>query len=142
MLPLPIFDRNQGGIKEAESEAARMHEEQRGAEVKAHAMLYAAHETLLRSHGAVVALRDEVLPRARDTFERTREGYRQGKFGYLDVLDAQRTLFDVRAQYLEALTAYHLAMTEVDRLVGESSAGDDGSRRDAPGSEETKHDKP
>jgi cobalt-zinc-cadmium efflux system outer membrane protein len=159
LLPLPIFDRNQGGIKEAEYEAARMHEEQRRAEVKAHTMLYTAHETLLHSHYAVVALRDEVLPRASDTFERTREGYRQGKFGYLDVLDAQRTLFDVRAQYLEALTAYHLAMTEVDRLIGEgrSPAGPEPSTaptvaedrdptmrvpRAAPRSEETKHDQP
>jgi cobalt-zinc-cadmium efflux system outer membrane protein len=143
LLPLPLFDRNQGGIQEAEREAARAHEEQRRAEVRAHATLYAAHEALLHSHNAAVALRDDVLPRALDTFERMQEGYRQGKFGYLDVLDAQRTLFDIRVQYVEALTAYHRVMTDVDRLIGDSLAGnDEGSQRAAPTPEETKHDQP
>lgn len=119
-IPLPIFDRNQGGIKEAEADAARAHEERRSAEVELHAGLHAAYETLLHSHDAAMALRDEIMPRARDTLERTREGYSQGKFGYLDVLDAQRTLFDARQQYQEALTAYHLAVTDVERLTGRS----------------------
>jgi cobalt-zinc-cadmium efflux system outer membrane protein len=139
-VPLPIFDRNQGGIKEAECEASRAHLEQRQAEVHAHSSLYVAHKTLLESHSAAVTLRDEVLPRAQDTFERTQEGYRQGKFGYLDTLDAQRTLYEVRAQYLEALKAYHLATADVDRLIGETPAdGKDPSPTPGPNSKEVQH---
>ncbi|WDT77799.1 MAG: TolC family protein (plasmid) [Candidatus Manganitrophus sp.] len=47
------------------------------------------------------------------------EGYRLGKFGLLDVLDAQRTLFGSRAQHLRALADYHQAVAEVERLIGE-----------------------
>ncbi|MBC8427083.1 MAG: TolC family protein, partial [Deltaproteobacteria bacterium] len=46
-------------------------------------------------------------------------GYRQGKFRYLDVLDAQRTLFDAQAKYIEALANYHEASVEVERLIGQ-----------------------
>jgi hypothetical protein len=48
----------------------------------------------------------------------------------------------IRVSYEEALTAYHLAMTDVDRLKGESCAGNDGSRSAAQKSEDTKHDQP
>jgi outer membrane protein, heavy metal efflux system len=60
-----------------------------------------------------------VLPGAQRAFDAASEGYRQGKFGFLEVLDAQRTLFEARGRYLEALAAYHKAVAEVERLIGE-----------------------
>ena len=128
-LPLPVFNRNQGKIKEAECEAARAKEEQRGAGTHAHATLYAAYQRLSDFHDAVMALRNEVLPRAKDAFERTQEGYRQGKFGYLEVLDAQRTQLEANAQDLDALTGYHQAVAEVERLIGEPVTGMDAGPR-------------
>jgi cobalt-zinc-cadmium efflux system outer membrane protein len=64
-------------------------------------------------------LQQDVLPATHETFQATQEGYRQGKFGFLDVLDAQRTLFETRGQFLEALTAYHQAVADIERLIGE-----------------------
>jgi cobalt-zinc-cadmium efflux system outer membrane protein len=34
------------------------------------------------------------------------------------VLDAQRTFFEARARYIKALTGYHKARTDVERLIG------------------------
>ncbi|MBT7304343.1 MAG: TolC family protein, partial [Victivallales bacterium] len=45
-------------------------------------------------------------------------GYETGKFGYLDVLDAQQTLFEVSMQYVDALGAYHTALAGAKRLAG------------------------
>lgn len=56
---------------------------------------------------------------AKRVFKGLSEGYRQGKFRYLDVLDAQRTLFDAQAKYIEALANYHEASVEVERLIGQ-----------------------
>jgi outer membrane protein, heavy metal efflux system len=117
-IPLPLFDRNQGGIKEAQCGISQAREEKRGAEAKTHTALFAAHTTLDEACNSSVALRDDILLRARSVFDLTQEGYRLGKFGYLDVLDAQRALFDVQMQYLEALRAYHLALADVERLAG------------------------
>ncbi|MGI9078306.1 MAG: hypothetical protein ACR2G6_13410 [Gemmatimonadaceae bacterium] len=41
-----------------------------------------------------------------------------GKFGYLDVLDAQRTLIAAGGQYLRAIADYHKAVADVERLIG------------------------
>jgi cobalt-zinc-cadmium efflux system outer membrane protein len=68
-----------------------------------------------RAHG----IEQELLPSATETYELTQIGYRYGKFGLLDVLDAQRTLIDVREQYFEALAAYQLAAVQVERLIAQ-----------------------
>ena len=43
-----------------------------------------------------------------------------GKIGYLVVLDAQRTLFELKQQYIETLADYHTSRTALERLVGQS----------------------
>jgi cobalt-zinc-cadmium efflux system outer membrane protein len=67
----------------------------------------------------VSSLKNEVLPSAQGTFDAVTEGYRIGKFDFLEMLDAQRTLFDVKGSYIDALAKYHRAVADVERLVGE-----------------------
>ena len=69
------------------------------------------------------ALRSAVLPGAQQAFDAVTEGYRLGKFGFLDVLDAQRTLIAGGGQYLRALSDYHKAAADVERLIGTPLAG-------------------
>ena len=141
-VPLPLFDRNQGNIAAAESDMSRARAERREAEVEARSALHAAQQALAQSYKAVQSIRKDIAPRAQDAFERTQEGYQQGKFSYLDVLDAQRTQFDVQAQYLQALTAYHLAAVEIDRLLGRRPDDKEAAESAASRSEETSHAKP
>jgi cobalt-zinc-cadmium efflux system outer membrane protein len=58
------------------------------------------------------------MPGAETAFEAAQIGYRQGKFDYLEVLDAQRTLFSSRTRYIQALAEYNRAVAEVERLIG------------------------
>jgi cobalt-zinc-cadmium efflux system outer membrane protein len=117
-IPLPLFDRNQGNIKEAEYLISKTSEERRATESAIFATLAAAYEGISATLNEIQVLTKEILPTATETFEKTQEGYRQGKFGYLDVLDAERTLFDARRQYLDALSAYHTQLVRLERLTG------------------------
>jgi cobalt-zinc-cadmium efflux system outer membrane protein len=63
-------------------------------------------------------LKSEVLPAARQALDATSRGFDLGKFGFIDVLDAQRTLFQTRSQYLKALIAARQAYADLERLVG------------------------
>jgi len=119
-VPLPVFNRNQGGIQEAEHRLTKAEEELRSAEVRITTALNTAYQKLEAAHAEVVALRQDILPGAQSAYDAAREGYRFGKFGFLDVLDAQRTLFGAKNQYLLALADYHKSMAEVERLVGSS----------------------
>ena len=119
-IPLPIFNRNQGGMIESRLLLSKAEEERRAAEVNAAALLAEAFKSLSAAYVEVKTLKDIALPGAQSAYDATMEGYRMGKFGYLDVLDAQRTLFDVRLQYIRALTDYHLSAANVEQLIGDS----------------------
>jgi outer membrane protein, heavy metal efflux system len=118
-IPLPVLNRNQGNIEAAHQRLTKAMEERRAAEVLVTTALNTAYQSLAAAHAEVTTLRQEVLPGAESAFEAASRGYRLGKFGFLDVLDAQRTLFGAKAQYLRALASYHQAVAEVERLIGE-----------------------
>jgi len=117
-ISLPIFDRNQGGIEEASNRLSKAYEERRAAEARVATALAEAYGALTSAHAAATALQAAVLPGARQTFEAVNEGYRLGRFGYLDVLDAQRTFISANGQYVRARADYHKATVEVERLIG------------------------
>lgn len=119
-VPLPLFNRNQGSIKEAEHLMAKASEERRATDVQVQATLTESYQNLSAALMAITSLNENILPAATQTFASINEAYRRGKFGYLDVLDAQRTLFDARQQYLDALASYHESVAEIERTIGES----------------------
>lgn len=122
-VPLPLFDRNGGGIEEAKSRLSKAYEERRAAEARVSAGLAEAYRAVASAHDEVIALRTTVVPGSRQTFAAVSEGYRLGKFGYLDVLDAQRTMIAAGGQYLRALADYHKGVADVERLIGEPLDG-------------------
>lgn len=119
-IPLPFFNRNQGNVSEARARINKVQSEQRAAKVGLVADLSDTWQSLSTAYTEVVALRDEILPNAQSTYESTELGYREGKLDFLQILDAQQTLFTVKRKYLLALEAYHLACTDIERLVGVS----------------------
>ena len=118
-IPIPVFDRNQGGILESRYRMAQAEKERQAAEVQIKTALAGTYQTLSAAYFEATALKSEVLPGAQNAFDAASEGYRQGKFSYLDVLDAQRTFVEAKVQYTEALSTYHKAKTDIERLIGE-----------------------
>lgn len=118
-LPLPLFDRQQGSIQEAQYRLLQTETEAEAVRQALIRRLAAAHARLLASYQAVQQLHQEVLPAAREIFTVIEQGYREGKFDLLTVLDAQRTLLETTNQYLDALQNYHQARAEVEALIAQ-----------------------
>jgi len=123
-MALPLFDRKEGEIQAAAARLSKAREEGVAAELGARTAMAEAYAELAAAHDQAAALEGSVIPAAEAAFAAAREGYLQGKFGYLEVLDAQRTLFEVRGQYVEALRTYHKARVEMERLTGAGQARD------------------
>lgn len=119
-LPLPLFDRNQGGIAAAKHDLAKVSAELRAAHTDLSTELAEAYAALTTAHTRVRTLRGKVLPASEKAASAAVEGYKQGKFAYVDVLDAQRSLFEVRIEVLEALTDYHDALLSIEQLTATS----------------------
>ncbi|MBP9901177.1 MAG: TolC family protein [Verrucomicrobiota bacterium] len=118
-IPLPFFNKNQGNIKEAEYQLAKAGDEQRATELRVKTSLGQAWQRLAAAAAEVTALKGQVLPGAQQSFDTVSQYYTEGRLGYLEVLDAQRTLFASRSQYFRALSDYHQAVIAIERLIGE-----------------------
>ena len=119
-VPLPLFDRNQGNRLEARYRLRRAESERRAADVGIRTALRSAHQRLARAFEEATALRERALPEAAGAFEGARTAWRTGLLRYVEVLDTQRTLFDLRTDEVEALAAYHTARAELEGLTGHS----------------------
>jgi cobalt-zinc-cadmium efflux system outer membrane protein len=117
-VPIPIFDRNQGGILDARIRRAQAERKRETVEIRVRTDLAAAYLSLDAAYAEVQTVRDEIEPSARSAFEAAEEAFRLGKLDAMGLLDAQRTLFGVREQYVGVLTAYHQATIDVERLIG------------------------
>ncbi len=124
-LVLPLFDRNQGAILEASrrEDKARVELEAMRASVEAQATQALAQ--LASALAQAQTLRDKVLPAARQAFASSTKGYELGKFGFLDVLDAQRTLFEAETLALSAAAQAYQADARLLELLGEHNSTKD-----------------
>ena len=118
-MALPINNRNQGNILAAKHKLIMAGDEHQAAQSAVFAALAEAYQRFSNTFIAVTTLSQEILPAAQNAFDAARHGYQEGKFNYLDVLDAQRTLFESQGLYIDSLTAYHIARIDVERLIAQ-----------------------
>lgn len=118
-FPLQASGRNRHGIAAAEREHARRQEERRAAEQSLRAEFVRHLGAATTAASEIAALRDRVLPSAESTLAAAREGYSQGKFGYLDLLEAERSLVEIRRRLVETQADVCKALAEVARLIGD-----------------------
>lgn len=117
-IPLPLFDRNQGAVQEASSRAEKAADEMQLARVRLLSDLQQATHQLGVARASAQTLKATVLPAAQQAYDAAGKGFEAGKFGFLDVIDAQRALLQARARYLGALAASNQAATAIDRVLG------------------------
>lgn len=117
-IPFPVFDRNQGNVLEALRRADKARDELRAAELRLGADATQNQERLKALLADVRTLQREILPGARSTYDAATKGFELGKFSFLEVLDAQRTFFQARAQYLKSLSDAHRTAAELERVLG------------------------
>ncbi len=119
-MPLPIFDRNQGGIREARAKLRKSQWARQSAEVRVRTALAKAHSALAAAVQQKQVYERDILPGVRSAFQAIEEGYRRGTFDYLDFLTTQQELAETRMKYVDVLVSLHGTRAEVERLIGES----------------------
>ena len=116
-IPIPLFDLNQGNLQAANQRVGKAIDEQSATDLQLRSKLTGAYESLLAAQNEIKVLNDEVLPGARSSFDIANKGYELGRFSFLEMLDAQRTLFQNQVLYIRALANYHRLINEIERLI-------------------------
>lgn len=116
-VPLPIIDRSKGKKQEAQANVRIAEADQ-----------VAIEQRLLRAWGTgskryrtaieqVTNYRERILPKANEALRLVQTGFEQGKFGFIDLLDTQRTTAEVRLAYQQKLLELNVAQAELEALL-------------------------
>lgn len=100
---LPIFNRNQGGIAAAEAGVVIAEREMQRVELTLRARLAQVFRNYNNAQSAVQRYRQTILPRAERAYNMYLASFRQMAASYPQVLISQRTAFQVKENYLNAL---------------------------------------
>ncbi len=119
-IDLPVFDRNQGNIQSATHGLTQANAQYSAILARIQTELENNYQALSTAWQEIKTLKDDVIPNAEQAFQSAQKGYQVGEFNFLTVLDAQRTLFRVKSQYLKALTDYHQSTIRIEKLLGHS----------------------
>lgn len=117
-MSLPFFDRNRDAVAAALARVEAARSEVSSARVRLTRDLDDARIRQTTAQQNVERFRTEIIPAAQSVYDAISEGYRLGKFGYLEVLDARRTLAEARQQLVAAQRELELARIDVERLTG------------------------
>ncbi|HSA62730.1 MAG TPA: TolC family protein [Nitrospiraceae bacterium] len=121
-LPLPLFNRNQGGIMQAEV-AVQTAEADLGKTLnQVENQVEIAYRNLIQSRRLVEAYLGGVLDDARSTLTIVERAYERGGATILDLLDAARTSRTIQQNYIEALFNYQRNVIQLESAVGQEIA--------------------
>ncbi len=118
-MPIPLFNRNQGNVLAASRRADQARDLRNAAELRLRTETRQALDLWQTANTEVRAFNQQILPAAQSAVDSATRGFEMGKFNFLDVLDAQRTLIAARTQYLAATAQATDAWVRIERIYGD-----------------------
>ncbi len=116
-VEIPIFNRNQGGVKAAKADAERARLEVQRTRLSLKARLAAEYKDYKDSSMAVERYRTRILPKARQAYDLYLSNFRQMAGAYPQALIAQRNLFQFQDSYVAALVNTWQRAIEIQGLL-------------------------
>lgn len=119
-VPLPLFNRNQGGIMQAEVAMQTAGADLSKTLNQVENQVDVAYQNLIESRRLVEAFLGGVLDDARSTLTIVERAYERGGATLLDLLDAARTSRTIQQNYFEALFGYQRNVIQLESAVGQN----------------------
>ena len=116
-IRLPIFNRNQGTIRQAEAELARAHSEITRVELVLRRRLADAFTKYDNSLKSVEDYQKNTLPKARQAYELYQDYFKKRRATWPQVLVAERNYFGYTEEYINALIDLRRAEVEINGLL-------------------------
>lgn len=122
-MPIPLFDRNQGGRVAARARLDAADSRRLALERSIIAEVEAAASRLSSSEKILEQFEKGIIPQLTENLKLTQEAYRIGEVGILSVIDEQKKFFEVNDSYLSALHNRHVACIKLETVVASELTG-------------------
>lgn len=118
-VAVPLGSRKRAGysIAQADAELSAAEAGREADRIERHQRLFERYQELVHARHELEALQTNMLPKAETALATTRRGFEAGRFSFISLAQAQRTLFDLRERAVDAAARYHLRLVEVERLT-------------------------
>ena len=116
-FPLPLFNRNQGAILQAQQEVIAAERALQRVELNLQTRLAPTFERYANARNQVQRYREAILPAAQETLDLTLRKNEAGETNFLALLTAQRTYSQTNLNYLESLRELRIAEVEIEGLL-------------------------
>lgn len=123
-MPLPLWNRNQGGIQQALGELIAAEQSVLRKELELRRRLAGVFGRYTAARQQVDSFQQHQLPDASENLSLVGTGYQAGEFSYLQLLTAQRTFVQTSMGSLSAREEAWLAIAEIEGLLLRDSLGD------------------
>jgi cobalt-zinc-cadmium efflux system outer membrane protein len=122
-MPIPVFDRNQGGRAAARAHLDAADSRRLALERTITAEVEAAVSRLSSSERILALLEQGIIPQLTENLKLTQEAYRLGEVGILAVIDEQKKFFEVNDGYLSALHGRRVAFIKLETAAAIDLSG-------------------
>ncbi len=110
---IPLFNRNQGAIAESRAQLGRIQKELTRVELTLRARAADVFDEYLTNLRNAETYKNEIVPRAEESYRLYLARYREMAAAYPQVLVAQRTLFQVTDEYIQAAESAWMASVQL-----------------------------
>ncbi|WP_236645632.1 TolC family protein [Pseudomonas sp. Ant30-3] len=118
-MPIPLFNRNQGNVLAAARRTDQARDLRNASELRLRTEIQTTLDQWMTANTEVTSFNQTILPAAQSAVDTATRGFEMGKFNFLDVLDAQRTLISARTQYIQAIAEATDAWVRIERIFGD-----------------------
>ncbi len=122
-MPIPLFDRNQAGVREARAKKSSSESRLTDATRNAEREVETAYASLLNAEKVLSLYKSSIIPQLEENLKLTQEAYRLGEVGILAVIQEQKKYFEVSDGYLTALHDRQAALVKLESAVAADLSG-------------------
>lgn len=99
-LPLPVFNRNQGTVRQAQADLWRSHAEVKRLELELRSELAKQYRDYTSAWQKIQEYQQSMLPKSREAINKLEEMYKARRAPWLSVLSAKRMLLDLELEHV------------------------------------------
>lgn len=116
-VPLPIWKGGSAQRRETQANVRSAEAELRAVRLELRRQWNSALERYRAAVEQAERYRDGIVPKADEAMRLVQAGFEEGKFGFIDLLDTQRTAAEAQLSYQEKLLELNIAQAELEALL-------------------------
>lgn len=116
-LPLGSAKRSALSVAQSAAETEATDARAQAQQMDVRQRLFSTYQELVHARTAFEAHRDHMIPKAEAALALTRKGFDAGRFSFVALSQAQRTLLELRNAQIDAAVRYHTLLTDIERMT-------------------------